>query len=73
MLTLWMILMQVANFVARVLIAPIRTISTALYYYDLRVRKEAFDLQMMLQALGGAPVSTPLAGGVPSMLGRDAS
>jgi hypothetical protein len=73
MVTLWLIFMQVGNFIVRVLIAPIGTISTSLYYYDLRVRKEAFDLQMMMQAIGGTPIAPPVSGGVPSMFGRDAS
>ena len=42
----------------RVLITPILTIAIAFFYFDLRVRKEAFDLQMMMM--------NPLAGGVPA-------
>jgi len=30
---------------------PIMMIGLALAYYDLRIRKEAFDLQMMLDAI----------------------
>src|SRR5579862_3275315 len=73
MLTVWMGLMQVSSFFVRVLVAPIGTISMSLYYYDLRVRKEAFDLQLMMQAVGGDPLPPPVTGGVPSMFGRDAS
>jgi hypothetical protein len=50
-------LMQVGNFVAAVLITPVLTIAMSIFYFDLRVRKEAFDLQMMMN---------PLAGGVPA-------
>ena len=50
-------LMQVGNFVATVLITPVVTIASAIFYFDLRVRKEAFDLQLMMN---------PLAGGVPA-------
>ena len=50
-------LMQVGNFIAGVLITPILTIASSIFYFDLRVRKEAFDLQLMMN---------PLAGGVPA-------
>jgi hypothetical protein len=71
MLTLLLILMQVGSFLGSVLAAPISTISFTLFYYDLRVRKEAFDLQMMLQAVGPGPAQTPIAGDISSTLGRD--
>ena len=67
------ILAQVGNFIGSVLVAPVSTIGFALFYYDLRVRKEAFDLQMMMQAIGADPMPPPITGGVPSMFGRDAS
>jgi hypothetical protein len=70
---LWTVLMQVGNFLGSVLVAPVSTIGFALFYYDLRVRKEAFDLQMMMQAIGSDPMPPPITGGVPSMFGRDAS
>ncbi len=69
---LWRVLLQVGNFLGSVLVAPVSTIGFSLFYYDLRVRKEAFDLQMMMQAIGGAPVPPQTTGGVPSMFGRDA-
>ncbi len=65
MVRIWTGLMQVGNFAAEVLVTPVFTIATALLYYDLRVRKEAFDLQMMMNPQGGA---APASGGVPSML-----
>jgi hypothetical protein len=73
LVTIWLVLMQTGSFIGSVLITPVSTIGFALFYYDLRVRKEAFDLQMMLQAIGGAPIAPPASGGVPSMFGRDAS
>jgi hypothetical protein len=57
MLRLWTALMQVGNFVAGVLVTPVLTIASAIFYFDLRVRKEAFDLQLMMN---------PLAAGVPA-------
>jgi hypothetical protein len=67
------VLAQIGNFIGSVLVAPVSTIGFALFYYDLRVRKEAFDLQMMMQAIGADPMLPPITGGVPSMFGRDAS
>ena len=69
----WTILMEIGNVSGSIFVAPVSTIAFALYYYDLRVRKEAFDLQMMMQAIGADPVPPPITGGVPSMFGRDAS
>ena len=73
LMVLWTILGQVGNVLGGVLIAPVHTIAFALFYYDLRVRKEAFDLQMMMQAIGPDPMPPPITGGVPSAFGRDAS
>jgi hypothetical protein len=44
-------LMQVANFFVGVLVTPVVTIATSIFYFDLRVRKEAFDLQVMMNPL----------------------
>ena len=44
-----------ATFVAYTLSFPISTIAISLVYYDQRVRKEAFDLQLMMESLGQAP------------------
>jgi hypothetical protein len=73
LVALWTVFAQVGNFIGSVLVAPVSTIGFALFYYDLRVRKEAFDLQMMMQAIGADPMPPPITGGVPSMFGRDAS
>jgi len=72
LLLLWTVLGQVGNFLGGILVAPVHTIGFALFYYDLRVRKEAFDLQMMMQAIGADPMPPPITGGVPSLFGRDA-
>jgi hypothetical protein len=73
MILLWSMLAQVGNVLGSVLVAPVPAIAFALFYYDRRIRKEAFDLQMMMKAIGGGPVPPPITGGVPSMFGRDAS
>jgi len=73
LLILWTVLMQVGNFIGSVLVAPVSTIGFALFYYDLRVRKEAFDLQMMMQAIGADPAPPAITGGLSSVSGKDAS
>lgn len=61
----WLALAQVGNVAAGILITPILTIATTVFYYDLRVRKEAFDLQYMLNPAGAIAAGSP---GVPTML-----
>ena len=73
LVTVWTVLSQTGNLLGNALIAPVSTIAFALFYYDLRVRKEAFDLQMMMQAIGADPAPPAITGGVPSAFGRDAS
>lgn len=50
-LTTRLILVYLASFIASVLTGPLATIGIALVYYDERVRKEAFDLQLMMSSL----------------------
>jgi len=45
------------TFVAGVLTGPLATVAMSLVYYDERVRKEAFDLQLMMAALDGPQAS----------------
>ncbi len=61
----WLVLSQIGSTIANVLVTPVLTIASAILYYDLRVRKEAFDLQMMMNPLGAA-TSSPSR--LPSML-----
>jgi len=65
MVRIWLALGQIGNFLALVLVSPILTIATAVFYYDLRVRKEAFDLQLMMSPTGAAPSGSA---GAPTML-----
>lgn len=46
------ILYQIISFVGQVLIAPIWTVAFSLMYYNLRVRKEAFDVQHLMASIG---------------------
>ncbi len=56
----------VGEFLALVLVTPFLSIATTVFYYDLRVRKEALDLQLMMNPGGTAPA--PSSGTLPSML-----
>jgi hypothetical protein len=47
----WAIWEYLGGFAASVLAGPISTIAIILVYYDQRVRKEAFDLQFMMESL----------------------
>jgi hypothetical protein len=58
-LRMWSAASQVGEFLGEVLISPILTIATAVFYYDLRVRKEAFDLQFMMNPTGPIAPGTP--------------
>lgn len=64
MARIWATLMQVGSSTAAILVSPILLIATSVFYYDLRIRKEAFDLQFMLDPAG----SHPGASSVPSIL-----
>jgi len=65
MLRIWMAISQVGAFVGQVLVGPVFTIAAAVFYYDLRVRKEAFDLQIMMNPSGNV---SPGFAGVPTTL-----
>jgi len=61
----WLAMTQVGTRVAAVLTQPILLIATSIFYYDLRVRKEAFDLQFMMNPSAPPPAGS---GSVPSIL-----
>jgi len=48
-----------AQYVAQVIVGPIGTISSSLMYFNLRVRKEGFDIQYLMNTLSSTP--RPLA------------
>ncbi len=52
-------LVDVGNWVANVLIMPVFTIASVIFYFDLRVRKEGFDLQLMLNPLRAEVAASP--------------
>jgi hypothetical protein len=55
------VLIYLSGFIVGSITSPLATIGLSLLYYDERVRKEAFDLQLMLSSLAvpGAPSGTP--------------
>lgn len=65
MVLFWGAMAQVGSNIATTLVRPILLIATSIFYYDLRVRKEAFDIQFMMN-----PESqrAPNAGGLPSIV-----
>ena len=42
-------------------IYPLLAVVSTLLYYDLRIRKEGFDLEIMSRELGGVPAPLPAA------------
>jgi hypothetical protein len=54
----WQVASHSANFISQCLVGPIGTIAFSLVYYDQRVRKEAFDLQLMMSTIDAATVSS---------------
>jgi hypothetical protein len=55
------VLVYLAGFIVGSITGPLATIGLSLLYYDERVRKEAFDLQLMLSSLDTpvAPIAIP--------------
>lgn len=47
----WHVAILASEFVSECLVGPLATIAFSLLYYDERVRKEAFDLQLMMTTL----------------------
>ncbi|MGH9647819.1 MAG: hypothetical protein ACRD4E_13495 [Bryobacteraceae bacterium] len=66
MIRFWTALTQVGSSLASILITPILLIATAVFYFDLRVRKEGFDLQFMMDP--NAAQSVPRSSHIPSIL-----
>ncbi len=60
----------VCGTIGNILTAPVMVIGVAVLYYDLRVRKEALDLQVMMSALenpgGGLPMTPPASPALPN-------
>jgi hypothetical protein len=50
----WRVTSLAAAFISQCLVGPLATIAFSLVYYDERVRKEAFDLQLMMTTIDAA-------------------
>jgi hypothetical protein len=46
----------IAEFLAGVIVGPVGTIAASLMYYNLRVRKEGFDIQHLLSTIAATPI-----------------
>ena len=55
------VLQDLGAFMSQVLVGPIGTIATSLMYYNLRVRKEAFDIQHLMSSLQATATPGPAA------------
>ncbi len=58
----------------QVVLQPIQSVGAVLLYYDLRMRKEGFDLVMMAEAIGEPELAVRAAGGeaMPALFGPTA-
>jgi hypothetical protein len=50
---------QVVSAIAQILVLPLFGAIQTLLYYDLRIRKEGFDIEVMSRALAGSPADQP--------------
>jgi len=53
LLEVMMVALLFASYLLPIVLYPAISCVVTLMYYDLRVRREAFDLQMLSQQLGG--------------------
>jgi membrane-associated PAP2 superfamily phosphatase len=58
---------QVGSSVVNTIVSPIFMIATSVFYFDLRVRKEGFDLQFMMDPTSER-LTPPGTGSIPSIL-----
>jgi hypothetical protein len=54
-----LVLESAANFVVSLVTTPFLAAVATLIYFDLRVRKEGFDLALLAERMGAAPASVP--------------
>jgi hypothetical protein len=64
-------IIQLFTVVGTVLVTPISSAATILLYYDLRIRKEGFDLEQLAQRLDPGPFAVPSASAVATEEGPD--
>jgi hypothetical protein len=54
----------ICTFFGKVLVAPFATIAFSMVYYDARVRKEALDLELLMESVGTAGAAQSAAAGM---------
>ena len=67
MMRFWTFMTDLGGRVVSTLVSPILLISSSVFYFDLRVRKEAFDLQFMMDP-DSERITPSSASGMPSIL-----
>ena len=67
---LFQTLARSVNTLVQVIVQPIQIIGTILLYYDLRIRHEGFDIQLLADAIAGRKTAAVVK--PPSLLGDDA-
>jgi len=67
MMRFWTFMADLGNRVSSTLVSPFLLIASAVFYFDLRVRKEAFDLQFMMDP-ESERTTGPSSSGMPSIL-----
>ncbi len=60
---------HLVSFLVGALLGPIITIAMSLVYYDERVRKEAFDIQLMMATIDGTPPPAAATGAPAGTIG----
>ena len=67
MMRFWTVLADLGNGVSSTLVSPVLLIASSVFYFDLRVGKEAFDLQFMMDPQS-EQITPPSSSGIPSIL-----
>jgi hypothetical protein len=67
MMRFWTFMADLGNRVSSTLVSPFLLIASAVFYFDLRVRKEGFDLQFMMDP-ESERITGPSSSGLPSIL-----
>lgn len=64
--TTYLVLLQTVGTIAQIIAVPIQITVITIIYFDLRVRKEAFDLQLLAERIGSGPGSESSSGSLPA-------
>ena len=67
MMRFWTFMADLGNRISSTLVSPVLLIASSVFYFDLRVRKEAFDLQFMMDP-ESERITGPSSSGLPSIL-----